>query len=262
MDMMPPIWPCARRCIHTKKPISSSSGSSSGTQVSRKLLDGVENLMPFLVSSCGVGVGQRRRAGGGDLVAVGERGADVAVGVVVGARLHLVVLDVRDEGAVRDLGARAALRRVEAQDGHQDHADEHPDHPAGPALVAAEAPRGTPLGTRRRRGDLRAHGSQRRTVRRKYPSRPRVQRVAGRASGGAFGGVGRGQRGPPVLEAPAPRHRHAGGVAPAQVVGRGVGLVRPRRRATPCWSRTGRRAWRWRARRSRDGRTGGTCRAP
>ncbi len=54
MDMMPPIWPCARRCIHTKKPISNSSGSSSGTQVSKKLLEGVENLMPLAANSCTV----------------------------------------------------------------------------------------------------------------------------------------------------------------------------------------------------------------
>ncbi len=61
MDMMPPIWPCWRRAIHTNSPISSSTGSSSGSHVSRKPADGVENLMPLeanrLASESGRGVG-------------------------------------------------------------------------------------------------------------------------------------------------------------------------------------------------------------
>ena len=61
MDMMPPIWPCWRRAIQTKRPISSSTGSSSGSQVSSKPADGVENLMPLavsrLASASGSGVG-------------------------------------------------------------------------------------------------------------------------------------------------------------------------------------------------------------
>ena len=36
MDMMLPIWPWARRCIQTKKPMISATGSRSGSQCSRK----------------------------------------------------------------------------------------------------------------------------------------------------------------------------------------------------------------------------------
>ncbi len=61
MDMMPPIWPWARRCIHTKKPISSATGSSNGRSVAQMLDSGVSNLTPLeanrLASSSGSGTG-------------------------------------------------------------------------------------------------------------------------------------------------------------------------------------------------------------
>ena len=122
MDMMPPIWPCARRCIQTKKPISNSTRQQQrdpGLPDARR--SGVENLMPLLGEQLGVGVGQRRGAGGGDLVAVGELAGDVAVGVVVGGRLHLVVLTLASMNvAVGDRRCRScSCDSVEDQDGHR-----------------------------------------------------------------------------------------------------------------------------------------------
>ena len=44
MDMMPPIWLCVRRCIQTKKPMSSAMGSSTGSHAAQKLVSGVLNF--------------------------------------------------------------------------------------------------------------------------------------------------------------------------------------------------------------------------
>src|SRR5215472_14098439 len=59
--MMPPIWPWARRCIHTRNPTRSRNGRRTGIHVSQKLVDGVENLMPLevrrLALESGSGVG-------------------------------------------------------------------------------------------------------------------------------------------------------------------------------------------------------------
>ena len=43
MDITLPIWPAARRCIQTKKPMISSTGSSSPAMLSSQLLLGVLN---------------------------------------------------------------------------------------------------------------------------------------------------------------------------------------------------------------------------
>ena len=37
IDMTLPIWPAARRCIHTKKPMSSTTGSSKGMRLLTQL---------------------------------------------------------------------------------------------------------------------------------------------------------------------------------------------------------------------------------
>src|SRR5207302_5920085 len=42
--MMPPIWLCVRRCIHTKKAMSNRIGSSTGSHAAQKLVSGVLNL--------------------------------------------------------------------------------------------------------------------------------------------------------------------------------------------------------------------------
>ena len=44
MDITLPIWPAARRCIHTKKPMISSTGSSRPAMLSSQLLLGALNL--------------------------------------------------------------------------------------------------------------------------------------------------------------------------------------------------------------------------
>src|SRR4051812_21304339 len=51
MDMMPPIWLCVRRCIHTKNPMSNATGSSSGSHAAQKLVSGVLNLTSTLCSA-------------------------------------------------------------------------------------------------------------------------------------------------------------------------------------------------------------------
>src|SRR3954469_25004177 len=51
MDMIPPIWLCVRRCIHTKKPMSSATGNSSGSHAAQKLVSGVLNLTSTLCSA-------------------------------------------------------------------------------------------------------------------------------------------------------------------------------------------------------------------
>ena len=43
IDMTLPIWPAARRCIQTKKPMISTTGSSRLAQLSNQLLLGVLN---------------------------------------------------------------------------------------------------------------------------------------------------------------------------------------------------------------------------
>ena len=49
--MMLPMPPEARRCIHMKKPMSSTTGSSSGMRVLQMLSVGVEYSTPFSVNS-------------------------------------------------------------------------------------------------------------------------------------------------------------------------------------------------------------------
>ena len=44
MDMMPPIWLCWRRIIHTKKPTIKATGSRIGSHVAHTLASGVSNL--------------------------------------------------------------------------------------------------------------------------------------------------------------------------------------------------------------------------
>ena len=51
MDMMPPIWPWARRFIQTKNPMINSIGSMKGMSWPRKLTVGVENSTATSLSS-------------------------------------------------------------------------------------------------------------------------------------------------------------------------------------------------------------------
>ena len=50
IDITLPIWPAARRCIQTKKPMINSTGSSSPAMLSSQLLPGVLNSMSTFCS--------------------------------------------------------------------------------------------------------------------------------------------------------------------------------------------------------------------
>ena len=54
IDITLPIWPAARRCIHMKKPISNTRGSSRLAQLSSQLELGVfaSKSTPLFCSSC------------------------------------------------------------------------------------------------------------------------------------------------------------------------------------------------------------------
>ena len=49
IDMIPPICPDARRCIHMKKPMSRRTGRRRGIRVPQMLWEGEEYLTPFSV---------------------------------------------------------------------------------------------------------------------------------------------------------------------------------------------------------------------
>ena len=82
-----PIWPVARRCIQTKKPMISTNGSSRLSQPNSQLVVGcLEVELDAVVSEHGlVGLADASlaAAGGGELVAVLGLAGDLAVALLI-----------------------------------------------------------------------------------------------------------------------------------------------------------------------------------
>ena len=89
IDMIPPIWLWARRCMNQKKPTRITIGSRNGSRLMNQLGLGVVYSTSTLVLAqrreVGLGDPALERAGGAELVAPGVVGVlalDRAVGVV------------------------------------------------------------------------------------------------------------------------------------------------------------------------------------
>ena len=167
IDMMPPIWPCARRCIQTKKPMSSTIGSSSGSSVAQMLALGrLELDLDAVLGEAAARSASEGPAATGpwcvNFVAVGELAGDVAVVVVPLDALDVVVAATCRRGTAStgsrcprdvlnsDCGSRKAAATSPSstqidQRGQPDMPMRPPDGPAGRGAGAAAAEAGCGL---------------------------------------------------------------------------------------------------------------------
>ena len=144
MDMMPPIWPWARRFIQTKKPMISSIGSMNGMSWAEEA-DGRRGELDRDVVLLHRGEQLRRhlgRAGGGELLAAGAGAGDLLVDVVPHDLVDVALLDLLGELGERDRSsgcwdsdrALIAVRPSTATSTHtnQDGSPFPPFRPGGP----------------------------------------------------------------------------------------------------------------------------------
>ena len=168
MDMIPPIWLWARRCMYQKNPTMSTIGQQERQQADEavRLRRRVLDLDVVLAQRRQVALGDAavERAGGAELVSplVGELARDRAVVVVDLDGVDVAGAHLRHEVGVGDRiwVAGAAQQRAEEQDA-EGEAEQRPQAPPGHAL-ARKAATARPTRRRGRRGrqTLRAHGDR------------------------------------------------------------------------------------------------------